>query len=488
MELTFPKLGFVLLLFCIGNEALTPSKLDVAGVPLQESSDLVVDLPGQPNVSFAQFAGYITVNESHGRAFFYWFFEAVSNPSSKPLVLWLNGGPGCSSVGYGAAEELGPLRVNKDGASVFLNEKSWNNKVNLLFLESPAGVGFSYSNTTSDYSECGDSQTALDNYAFLVGWFERFPMYLSHDFYIAGESYGGHYVPQLAKLITDMNNAAGKVVFPLKGILIGNAALDNALDSKGILDFAWSRSIVSDAFYQNVSNSCNFSAGNYSKECINLFNSIFEKYKPINIYSIYSNVCLATRNSSGSVFTGQEFFSSRKVVLPMANLNAAFDTIFPNRLAGATDPCIDRYVMEYLNRPDVQRALHANTTNVPYRWSPCSTVLTNWSDSPSSMLPTLKALIASGLRVWVYNGDTDGRIPVQSTRYSVGALKLPTEKDWYPWFHDEQVGGWSQVYQGLTYATVRGAGHMVPSFQPGRALALLTSFLAGTPLPSSSKS
>jgi serine carboxypeptidase-like clade 2 len=59
---------------------------------LQREADRVDRLPGQPPVNFKQYAGYVTVNESHGRALFYWFFEATHTPHRKPLLLWLNGG------------------------------------------------------------------------------------------------------------------------------------------------------------------------------------------------------------------------------------------------------------------------------------------------------------------------------------------------------------------------------------------------------------
>ena len=91
---------------------------------------------------------------------------------------------------------------------------------NVLFLESPVGVGFSYSNTSSDYETNGDKKTAADNYLFLVNWLERFPEYKTRDFYIAGESYAGHYVPQLAHTILYHNKKANKTIINLKGILV----------------------------------------------------------------------------------------------------------------------------------------------------------------------------------------------------------------------------------------------------------------------------
>ena len=91
---------------------------------------------------------------------------------------------------------------------------------NVLFLESPAGVGFSYSNTTSDNQSGGDRKTANENYAFLVNWLERFPEYKKSDFYISGESYAGHYVPQLAHTILHHNKKANGPIINLKGIIV----------------------------------------------------------------------------------------------------------------------------------------------------------------------------------------------------------------------------------------------------------------------------
>lgn len=89
-----------------------------------------------------------------------------------------------------------------------------------MFLESPVGVGFSYSNRSSDYKNGGDKSTAADNYVFLLNWLERFPEYKGRDFYLAGESYAGHYVPQLAQTIIYHNLIANKTLINLKGILV----------------------------------------------------------------------------------------------------------------------------------------------------------------------------------------------------------------------------------------------------------------------------
>lgn len=90
-------------------------------------ADRIGRLPGQPPVNFSMYSGYVTVDAAAGRALFYWLIEAAGVPAeSAPLVLWLNGGPGCSSVGYGASEELGAFRINADGRTLFLNPYPWN--------------------------------------------------------------------------------------------------------------------------------------------------------------------------------------------------------------------------------------------------------------------------------------------------------------------------------------------------------------------------
>ena len=93
---------------------------------------------------------------------------------------------------------------------------------NVIFLESPAGVGFSYSNTSSDYNNAGDTNTAIDAYTFLVNWLERFPQYKTRDFFIAGKSYACHYVPQLAHTILLNNKNTNQTVINLEGIAVSS--------------------------------------------------------------------------------------------------------------------------------------------------------------------------------------------------------------------------------------------------------------------------
>lgn len=111
-------------------------------------------------------------------------------------------------------------------------------------------------------------------------------------------------------------------------------------------------------------------------------------------------------------------------------------------------------------------------------------MLNTYNYTVFSVLPIYTKLIKGGLKIWVYSGDADGRVPVIGTRYCVEALGLSIKSPWRSWYHDHQVGGRMVEYEeGLTLLTVRGAGHLVPLNKPSEALALFHSFLTGQDLP-----
>ncbi|XP_028796590.1 serine carboxypeptidase-like 25 [Neltuma alba] len=442
------------------------------GVREEEEADRIVELPGQPKVSFQQFSGYVTVNHVPGRALFYWLTESPQNAFSKPLVIWLNGGPGCSSVAYGASEEIGPFRINRTASGLYLNKFSWNSVANLLFLEAPAGVGFSYANRSSDLYDSGDRRTAKDSLEFIIRWLERFPRYKNRELYISGESYAGHYVPQLAREIVTYNSKA-KHPINIKGILVGNAVTDNYYDNLGTVTYWWSHAMISDQTYRQLMSTCDFHRQKESDECESLYSyAMDQEFGNIDQYNIYAPPC---NNSDGSSSA-----TRHSMRLPHRPHHPMF------RQMSGYDPCTEKYAEIYYNRPDVQKALHANTTAIPYKWTACSEVLNrNWNDTEVSILPIYRELMAHGTRVWIFSGDVDSVVPVTATRYSLAQLKLVTKVPWYPWYVKKQVGGWTEVYEGLTFATVRGAGHEVPLFKPRAALQLFKSFIAGKPLPKS---
>ncbi|CAN8298713.1 unnamed protein product [Cochlearia groenlandica] len=443
---------------------------------VSKEDDLVTGLPGQPPVKFRHYAGYVNLGpEQKQKSLFYWFFEAQQNSTRRPLVLWLNGGPGCSSIAYGAAQELGPFLVRTTSDNLTFNNYSWNKEANMLFLEAPVGVGFSYTSNPMDLEKLGDQVTAEDSLSFLINWFLKFPEFRANEFYITGESYAGHYVPQLSELIYDRNKkvTSGSQI-NLKGFMIGNAVINEGTDMAGLVDYAWSHAIISDELHSNIHVSCKFEeqTSNKTVQCINNIRDFMESYNDIDIYSIYTPVCLSSTTSSRK---------PKLIVSP--SLLTSHDMW--DMLPAGYDPCTEGYAKNYFNRKDVQIALHANVTNLPYPYTPCSGVIKRWTSASPTMIPIIQKLLTGGLRIWIYSGDTDGRVPVTSTRYSIKKMGPKVKSPWRSWFHKNQVAGWVETYAGgLTFVTVRGAGHQVPVFAPAQSLSLFSHFLSSIPLPS----
>ncbi|XP_045816122.1 serine carboxypeptidase-like 42 [Trifolium pratense] len=453
----------------VGVLLIVVTLLGVEGYPIE---DLVVRLPGQPKVEFKQYAGYVDIDVKHGRSLFYYFVEAEHDPHKKPLTLWLNGGPGCSSLGGGAFTELGPFYPTGDGRGVRRNSKSWNRASNLLFVESPAGVGWSYSNTTSDYNT-GDTNTANDMLLFFLKWYEKFPSYKSRKLFLTGESYAGHYIPQLANAILDYNAHSTNFKFNIKGLAIGNPLLNMGRDTQATYEYFWSHGMISDEIGRTIKNDCNFNgftdsgSHNVSKSCnkaLNETNKIVSDY--VDNYDVILDVCY-----------------------PAIALQEILLRKMATKISLSVDVCMGYESDFYLNSPEVQKALHANRTKLPYPWSMCSNVL-NYSETDPNidMLPILKRIVQNHIPVLIYSGDQDSVVPLLGTRTLIRELahdlKFKITDPYRVWFHNGQVGGWVTEYGNLlTFATVRGAGHMVPYAQPSRALHLFSSFVGNRRLP-----
>ncbi|KAJ0973115.1 hypothetical protein J5N97_021074 [Dioscorea zingiberensis] len=448
-------------------------RVRVGGYPVE---DLVKRLPGQPEVDFRQYAGYVDVDVKAGRSLFYYFAEAVVDPHLKPLTLWLNGGPGCSSIGGGAFTELGPFYPRADGRGLRINKLSWNRVSNLLFVESPAGVGWSYSNTTSDYTT-GDESTANDMHIFLLRWYEKFPDFKSRDLFLTGESYAGHYIPQLATVLLKHNKYSTDFKFKIKGVAIGNPLLKLDMDTASTYEFLWLHGMISDELGLAIMHQCNF-----------------KDYSFMDLYTLSKScadvIIEADKNVDG-------YINGYDVILDVCYPSIVEQELRLRKLATKTsigvDVCMTYEHRFYFNLPEVQHALHANRTNLPYSWMKCTDVLnyTN-TDGNINILPLIKTIISHKIPVWIYSGDQDSVVPLLGSRTLVRELahdmKYSITVPYRAWFYKDQVGGWMTEYGNLlTFATVRGAGHMVPFAQPGRALQLFKSFVNGHRLPNSTQ-
>ncbi|KAL1951716.1 hypothetical protein VTO73DRAFT_865 [Trametes versicolor] len=187
--------------------------------------------------SVKQYSGYLDVSET--RHLFFWFFEARQDPDAAPLMMWLNGGPGCSST-TGLFFELGPCTVLDDGSTP-RNPYSWNNIANVLFLDQPIGTGFSYSSDGSKVDTLAD--LAVDVYAFLQLFTARFPALGAKPLHLAAESWGGHYGPNIASYVHKMNKRGVYAPFPgqrhinLASLILANGLTDPAVQFASVPEY-----------------------------------------------------------------------------------------------------------------------------------------------------------------------------------------------------------------------------------------------------------
>ena len=452
----------------------------------------VTSLPGLTEpICWKHEAGYLPVKNG-AKQLFYWYHQATESPETKPWLPWLNGGPGCSSLG-GMFTELGPFVVDAT-MNVSLNPWSWNKLANVIFVEQPAGVGFSFPNAPAN-----DSITAEDTVEALYAFSDAHPELKGRPFYIAGESYGGHYVPNTALALQQANAAkAADAKINLVGFAVGNGYADWALDFNANVMNGRYHALCSAAELDAALTACadGFTAPCFwprdDVPCDPACDAAVQAATTdamdgsIDIYDIYSDVCLAgEQRLPTQAFTllaeRHKQLARHAAAAPARGRRAqtVISPIFPT--------CAASYSAEYLNRPDVQKAIHVAPGTVPKgKWSDCGNV--DYSFNYDSELPNYRDWVAKGdLQILIYNGDADYILShAGNEAWITKGLNISATSPWTKWRgSDGQVAGYFETFatgnpaQNFTFLTVKGAGHMVPKDRPRHALDMLARFLQG---------
>lgn len=429
--------------------------------------DKVVDNGIFPAHKFNVYSGYLNI--SNTKAFHYIFFESNSlTNATDPLLLWLNGGPGCSSL-LGAFYENGPFLFNTDspGLQAGLNPYSWNNLANVLYIESPAGVGFSTGTDEEIRTNSSDDVTAHDNLNVLLEFYKRFTEYQGRELYIMGESYAGTYVPFFAIMIDYYNNNASTITkINFQGWAVGNGCThpDECVSLK--LKFkGWNSSYAYDFYWGQ---------GKYSPE----------------VRVQYEKECLVNPGSQKC----QDIMSVISKQIDTDNLNVydVYEFCYTEGIP-SVPPCSDgRAAYNFFNDDAMKKMLHVNA-NVT--WTMCSDpVGANYTQDPQSSYWIYKQLLPTyKYRVLVFSGDVDASVPITGTKNWINLLRqdlgMPTVSPWRPWFFpgkradEPQVAGFVVQYPNMTFASVRGIGHMVPQWGPSQAFSMIKAFLNNQDLP-----
>ncbi len=402
-----------------------------------QASDKIEFLPGFGVVKNTQFAGYLPIGKSNQSGkLFYWYVENRDHHPNAPTVLWLNGGPGAASL-YGFFMENGPYSVNKSGE---LSERrhAWSNDANYLVIDQPAGVGFSYGNKNTFANE---SQAMNQLYYALQTFFQQHPELASNPFYIAGESYAGKYIPELAVRII-----SGRQKIPLKGILLGDAWVNPRLQQSANADFAYSHGLINRKGYLTVKKLYAECAREIAKKTptTHLANQTCEKM--------------------------QEFIQKQDGALDTANI------------AKGAQPD-DSDMVNYLNNPSVRNALHIDSRIEKFSNSSDSVAYALEIGEQDSVANLYPILLAAGIRIWIYNGLEDGKDSnFLGTDLWLSQLNWSGKKEFSNaesciWKVDNSVAGYAKTAAGLTQIKVRNAGHLAPIDQPARLQDLFNHFI-----------
>ena len=462
---------------------------------------------------------------ANGKAFLhYWFIESENDPANDPLVVWLNGGPGSSSL-IGLLTENGQFNTNDrsldahGNISLLYNPYAWTKAASVIYVEQPKGVGFSYCVKESDCVNT-DESVGEDFADFLDEWFKGFSEFKSNDFYITGErcvcflllfacvcvlvfpfwlnwlfvqcaklmpisclffsfllspcslcptrnSYAGIYIPEI------MNALDKRGSTNLKGAAIGDGCIGNEVSTCGFasqadriaVEFYYGHGMYPQTLYPKIKEAC----GNFSTEtsaCQAVISEMNNKIGNFDIYNVYDQC------GSDQVASMSDVYRQLREARQFRTTGAQSFAVHPQLqkgVAGALNDyaCGAEKVMSmWLSKPEVQKALHVDHqgTQVYHR-------------TAADLRPLYRTL-AQKYRILIYSGSVDACVPYWGSEEWTRELGFKQTEAWRPWNspssdepNQEIQAGYVTTYDAgnhsFTFLTVSGAGHLVPQHKPG---------------------
>lgn len=432
-------------------------------------------------------SGYLDVKDRD--AMFFYFFESRSNPAKDDVIFWINGGPGASSA-FGLFMELGPCRISPGplpepsnplptGPTLLDNPDSWNTNANIFFLDQPAGVGFSYSKLGKEVVHRRTEVAAEDVRDFINIFFQTFSEFNHRPFHMAGESYGGRYIPVLASAVLDgnkRNKAEGRPEVNLKSVMIGNGWTDSVTMMEGYLK-------------QQCTGESGVAPIQSISKCVELHKALPYCQEQLLKECRYRNDPLACA-------AGVDFCESTLIGAFRETGRNWYDISEDCPEGVCKTAALDTALREYMNFNTTRETLGIDPEwEGPWSLS-SSTVAAAFggiSGSNSDLHdPTylyVAGLLERGIRVLVYVGKVDFacnfigvRGWVNKLEWSGAALYKAAKEQTWSIPHSKEIAGEVRHAMNLTFATIRGAGHLVPLNKPKEALHMLQSWLAEKPL------
>jgi carboxypeptidase C (cathepsin A) len=426
---------------------------------------------------------------------FYWLFNSQSAPTTDPLVIWLQGGPGSSSL-FGLFIENGPLKILPNNLTTAPNPYSWNANANLMFIDNPAGTGFSYGRPPTS----GD-MLAADMLHALTHFYQLFPHMLKTELFIFGESFAGHMIPQIATAVVAANAKPGGLQIPLAGIAMGDGWTAPLIQNAAWSDFVFATGMAGDmqkaaidAQYSKCAALINKGAYVESlKYCYqSLLNTVSNFTGGVNAYDI-------RKGSDDYDFSFLAEYLAQPEVLRQLNIP-------PGHTWQDGNPAVEKALEGEYSR-DVSTLIatildpmqSTTTTNTASIASPKATL------SAASSLASANSA-SNGVRVMVYSGQFDFICCALGTERWVHSMEWSgaeafNSSDRLPWIlpsnvqsasiraspnealvtspHATHLAGYVQSTpdRQLVRVLVHGAGHFVPYDQPAAALRMAQNFI-----------
>lgn len=410
------------------------------------------------------YSGYINIDTNH--SIFFWFFEARNNPKSAPFTLWLNGGPGCSSL-IGAFQENGPCQVNAQGNSTTLNPYSWNKYSHVLYLDQPIPAGFSYGiNDIYSSAQAAHPVWKLFQIFFSI---PNFATYESRELSFWAESYGGQYGPKFTEYFESQNDLikSGK----LKGHLLHPTSL-------GITNGWFNPYYHFQSYYDYSQQKYNHVADLLKPEVLAHLEDAL--YSPEGCLAQVKQ-CSSTGNNT--VCQQADEFCTRYVSTPAMGDRNPYFFEHPRM-----DPFPSESYVKYLSRPEVMGAIGAES-----QFSECPDApnndFTTTGDAARSSIPSLAKILNKGLRTIIWAGDRDFICNTLGGYRSIHAMdwKYATQFRAAKWRKLSFKGRPAGIYKtagSLTYITVFNAGHEIPAYKPEFALEIFRQTISQEPIHS----
>ncbi|KAF8700781.1 hypothetical protein HU200_034138 [Digitaria exilis] len=395
-------------------------------------------------------AGYYRLNNTYDARMFYFFFESRGN-KDDPVVIWLTGGPGCSSE-LALFYENGPFHI-ADNLSLVWNDFGWDKASNLIYVDQPTGTGFSYSSDSRD-TRHNEATISNDLYEFLQAFFAEHPKYAKNDFYITGESYAGHYIPAFASRVYRGNKNNEGIHINLKGFAIGNGLTDPAIQYKAYPDYALNMGLITEAQFNRINKivpTCEFA---------------------VKLCGTSGTVsCLAAYVVCNTIFSGIRMIIGNK-------------NYYDIRKPCIGSLCYDFSNMEkFLSLKSVRESLGVGDIEfVSCSPTVYQAMLLDWMRNLEVGIPEL---LENDIKVLIYAGEYDlicnwlgNSRWVNSMEWSGKEAYVSSSEK--PFTVDGKEAGLLKSHGPLSFLKVHDAGHMVPMDQPKAALEMLKRWTSGT--------